>query len=59
MTTQPRAQPMTSEQKRRKLMRRAVTTATDKYNGGGQVKEGRHVPRPITLATTPWKDDEQ
>lgn len=39
-----------------RLIRRAMTTVTNKYGVGG-VEKTREKPRPITLATTPWKDD--
>jgi hypothetical protein len=34
------------------MLRAAQSRANDKYGLGGRVKEGRHAPRPITLAPT-------
>ena len=39
-----------------KLMRQGNSTATDRYNIGGILKKGKHVPRPITLATVKFTE---
>lgn len=44
-------------EKRRLALMRQAAGQTNKFSLGGQVKQKGHTPRPITLPTTPWKDD--
>lgn len=44
-------------EKRRLARMRQAASLTNKFSIGGQEKKGGHAPRPITLPTTPWKDD--
>ena len=39
-----------------RLMRRAVTQASSRYNCSGGIKVGHHAPRPITLATVKFTE---
>ena len=39
-----------------RLMRQGNSAATDRYNIGGILKKGKHVPRPITLATVKFTE---
>jgi hypothetical protein len=39
-----------------KLMRRALSSATDRFSIGGILKKGGHAPRPITLATVKFTE---
>lgn len=48
-----------AEKRRLALMRQASGRANSRFNIGGTVKHGGHKPKPITLATKPWSDDEQ
>lgn len=44
-------------EKRRLALLRQASAQTNKFSLGGQVKQGGRAPRPITLPSTPWKDD--
>lgn len=42
-----------------RLIRRATTQASSRYNGSGGIKNGGHAQRPVTLATVKFTEPDE